>query len=167
MQNYLLEEYYFKLKLIGIYQFIGGFIGLGLIMWTITMIWPLNLLLVFYLSVLIGFFLFSMACGIGLWKRKSRAIDASIILQFLQIFSFTILGCSFRLISGIGVLCDISFSKNISFDIQLEYPVARLNLFVDHNLFIFDINVVAIFLVIVFINIKKKIYQEKLLQKIR
>ena len=41
MNNYLLQEYYFKLKLIGIYQIVAGIIGLGLTDWLITMLLPI------------------------------------------------------------------------------------------------------------------------------
>lgn len=157
MNNYLLQEYYFKLKLIGIYQIIGGLVGLGLTVWLITMLLPMPFVVVCIIIVSIGLFLFSIACGIGLWFKKWTAINLSIILQLLQIISFTLYGCSFKFISGLGVLLDFDFTNNLQVQIKLSEPLFRFTYFIDPTDKIIGVNLAAILICFFIIDLKRKI----------
>src|SRR5690242_8517910 len=125
MTNYLLQEYYFKLKLIGIYQIAGGLIGLSLTVWLITMLLPMPFVVVCIIIASIGLFLFSIGCGIGLCFKKWTTINLSVVLQLLQIVSFTLYGCSFNFISGLGILLNFDFTNSLQMQIKLSEPLLR------------------------------------------
>ncbi|MEO8108621.1 MAG: hypothetical protein ABI594_01245 [Ginsengibacter sp.] len=157
MSNYLLQEYYFKLKLIGIYQIIGGLIGLGLTIWLIAMLLPMPFLITCIIIASIGFFLFSIACGIGLCFKKWIAINSSIVLQLLQIISFTLYGRSLKLISGLGVLLNLDFTNSLQVQIKLSEPLFRFTYLIDPTERIMGVNLVAILIAFFIIDLKKKI----------
>jgi hypothetical protein len=157
MTNYLLQEYYFKLKLIGIYQIIGGLIGLGLTIWLITMLLPMPFPIVCIIIVSIGLFLFSIACGLGLCFKKWIAINLSLVLQLLQIISFTLYGYSFKFISGLGVLSNLDFTNSLQMQIKLSEPLFRFTYLIDPTERVIGVNLVAILIGFFIIDLKKKI----------
>ena len=157
MTNYLLQEYYFKLKLIGIYQIIGGLIGLGLTTWLITMLLPMPFLIVCIIIVSIGLFLFSIACGLGLCFKKWNAVNLSLVLQLLQIIGFTLYGCSFKFISGLGALLNLDFTNSFQVQIKLSEPLFRFTYLTDPTEKIIGVNLIAILITFFIIDLKKKI----------
>ena len=157
MSAFLMEEYYFKLKLIGIYQIIGGCIGLGITIWFISMVWPLSLIVSLILILSVSFFLFSIACGLGLAFKKSWAIDLSIILQLAQIVNFTLFGYSFKFISGLGVLLTIDFTKSLKINLEGSEPLFSFIYLNEPDERLIGINLTAILLTYFIIDLKKKI----------
>ena len=157
MNNYFLQEYYFKLKLIGIYQIIGGLVGLGLTTWLITMLLPMPFVVICIIVTSIGLFLFSIVCGIGLWLKKRTAINLSIGLQLLQILSFTLYGYSFKFISGLGVLLNIDFTNKLQPQINLSEPLFRFTYLVDQSDKIISVNLAAILICYFIVDLKRKI----------
>jgi hypothetical protein len=157
MNNYHLQEYYYKLKLIGIYQVIGGLIGLGLTVWLITMLLPMPLVVICIVIISIGLFLFSVACGIGLWKRKMAAINLSIVLQLLQIITFTLYGISFKFISGLGFLINIDFTSTLQAHIKLSEPLLRFTYLIGPTDKIIGVNLSAILIFFFIVDLKRKI----------
>jgi hypothetical protein len=157
MNNYFLQEYYFKLKLIGIYQIIGGLVGLGLTTWLITMLLPMPFVVICIIVTSIGLFLFSIVCGIGLWLKKRTAINLSIGLQLLQILSFTLYGYSFKFISGLGVLLNIDFTNKLQPQINLSEPLFRFTYLVDPSDKIISVNLAAILICYFIVDLKRKI----------
>jgi hypothetical protein len=157
MNNYLLQEYFFKLKLIGIYQIIGGLVGLGLTIWLITMLLPMPFIVVCIVVGSIGLFRFSIACGIGLCFRKKTAIYLSIVLQLLQMISFTLYGCSFKFISGIGFLLNFDFTNNLQVQMKLSEPLFRFTYLIDPNEKIIEINLASLLICFFIFDLKGKI----------
>jgi len=155
MTNYLLQEYCFKLKLIGIYQIVGGLAGLGLTTWLITMLLPMPFIIACVIIVAIGFFTFSISCGLGLWFKKKIAINLSIGLHLMQIITFTLFGCSFKSLSGLGVFLNFNFPNNLQ--IQLSEPLFRFTYLADPTEKMVGINLVSIIVVFFIVNLKKKI----------
>jgi hypothetical protein len=157
MDNHLLQEYYFKLKLIEVYQIMSGLVGLGLTLWLITMLLPMPFAVVCIIVASIGLFLFSIACGIGLCFKKWAAINLSIFLQLLQIISFTLYGCSFKFISGLGVLLNFDFTNNLQGQIKLSEPIFRFTYLVDPTDKFIGVNLASILICFFIIDLKRKI----------
>ena len=156
MTNFLLEEYYYKLKLIGIYQIIGGSIGLGITIWIITMVLPGQLIVAFILIVSISSFLFSITCGLGLFFKKSWAIDLSLALQLLQIINFTLFGYSFKFISGLGILLNVDFTDKIQMHLTASEPLFKFTYLIDPTETMIGINLAAILMAFFIIDLKRK-----------
>ena len=157
MNNYLLQEYYFKLKLIAIYQIIGGLVGLGLTIWLITMLLPMPLVVVCITAISIGLFLFSIACGVGLLYKKWTAINLSIILQILQIVSFTLYSCSFKFISGLGVLLNFDFTNNLQVQLKFSEPLLKITYLIEPTDKAIGINLAAILICFFIVDLKRKL----------
>lgn len=157
MTNYLLQDYYFKLKIIGIYQIAGGLIGLGLTIWLITMLLPMPFIITCIIITSTGLFLFSIGCGIGLCLKRWTAINLSVVLQLLQIVSFTLYGCSFNFISGLGILLNFDFTSNLQMQMKLSEPLLRFTYLIDPTDKIVGINLMAILVCFFTIDLKRKI----------
>ena len=157
MTDFLLEEYYFKLKLIGIYQIIGGLIGLGIMIWLITMVLPVSFMVAIILFVSLSSFLFSITCGLGLVFKKSWAIDLSLVLQLLQIINFTLFGYSFKFISGLGILLNVDFTNSTQFKLKASEPWFSFTNLSDPNEMIIGVNLAAILIAFFIIDLKRKI----------
>jgi hypothetical protein len=105
----------------------------------------------------IGLFLFSVACGIGLCFKKKATINLSIVSQLLQIISFTLYGCSFKFISGIGVLLDFDFTNNLQVQMKLSEPLFRFTYLIDPNEKIIGVNLASILICFFIVDLKRKI----------
>ncbi len=162
MKNWRLEDYYYKLKLIGIYQIAGGVLGIALFIWYITLLedkpWPSSV----YTLLIVAFTLFinSIFWGMGLCYKKQYAINASIILQLLQIFNFTFLNHSLRFVSGLGISPNFNFTNGLSFDVNFNASIVQFML-TTQNEKIIGINLVAAFLLFCLIRLKENILEER------
>lgn len=166
MTNYSLQEYFFKLKIIGVYQIIGGFIGLGLTIWVITMLLPMPLTIVCIVVIAIGLFLFSIVSGIGLYFKKKAAINSAIVVQVFQIASFSLYGYSLKFVSGLGILINFDFTNILRIQMKLSEPLFKFTYLDDPTLKILSINLVPILMSLFLHVLKRKIgssYEEQIL----
>lgn len=169
MRNYLLEEYYFKLKLIGIYQIIASAIGLAVIGFMLAIFWPILTKvpltsIFFFVAIIIC--ISAIYFSIGLIKRKQRAIDASVAFQFLQVFSFSYLTYSFSFICGVGIFIIVEFSGKP--DISMSVDLASINLYSNYVNYpsLLKINLIPIFLAFYMIRLKQKIKNEEIVSEL-
>lgn len=157
MDDFLLQEYYFKLKLIGIYQIIGGVIGLGIMIWLFTMVLPVSFMVATILIISLLSFLFSIACGLGLVFKKSWAKDLSLVLQLVQIINFSLFGYSFKFISGLGILLNFDFTHSTQVKLEASEPWFSFTNLSDPNEMIISVNLAAILMAFFILDLKRKI----------
>ncbi len=126
---------------LGIYQIIGGAIGLLFIIWTIfkSPISPIEALLIYL--IIVSLFLYSVFCGILCIKVKKNALNHSLANQILQVFSFAIMGFAFKYVAGfyLTIGLDLADSFNLHFGAGLSKIDFNINnekkrLEVDFNL---------------------------------
>ena len=166
MNTLLLDEYYFKLKLIGIFQIIGSAVSILVIGYMLSVFWPIRLhqmaLTIFLFSALIICIL-SIYLSIGLIKRKPYAINASIIFQSFQIFSFSYLTYSFSFLCNFSLILIFRFSPKPNFDLDINFPTIEFYTNVEHYPSIINIHLIPVFLIIYMIRVKAKIKNEEFL----
>ena len=65
-----------KLKGLGIYQIVGGAVGVLLMGWAMLNAGPLTAVVILLYLIILVFFVFSIYCGAICVTRKSNALDA-------------------------------------------------------------------------------------------
>lgn len=150
-----------NLLILGYYQFIGGIIGLGLLIAALTTISNFEVLLLIILSSGAALFSFSIYCGILLIRKKEIGIRRSIINQFLQILAFSYAGYSYQYFSGMGLSIGIDITESFNFITYLGLSSWKLNINTDSVLSTIEINLVAIILLSNLFSLQKRIELKK------
>lgn len=160
MDSNLLDEYNFKLKLIGIYQIFGGTVGVALTIWLISMLQshPGTALAIFYFSFLL--YLFAIVIGIGLIIRKERFISLSVLLNIPQLLFFFYKAYSFKISTGFPLYLIFDLNE-ISAKVKFETPLFRVTFWDTTNLKIVGINLVSILMIGFLLKLKSQIEKEK------
>lgn len=155
-----------KLKALGIYQIIGGIIGLGLTAWIVINLDVISIFLLLIILVAVGLYFYSIYSGILLLKNKTNGLSHSLINQALQLFGFSVLGFGFRYASGVyaGVTIDLTNSFDLFFDFGISSWQITINS--ETETFFISFNLVPLFVILFIENLRKKIkklqFEEKL-----
>jgi hypothetical protein len=109
-----------KVKLLAYYQILGGLIGLLIEVYSLCDIPDPHLLIALLVGIL---FVFSIYCGLVLLKGKLElGCKLSLINQIFQFIHFSLLGYTFKYVSGfmfdIGI--DYTTDLNLVFDIVIS-----------------------------------------------
>ena len=150
-----------KLKVLAIYQVIGGILGLGLTGWIMGKEQMMSVFLFFIFLIPTALYSYSIYCGRLLLKKKDIGIRHSLINQFLQLISFAISGYAFQYVSGIYLSIGFSYTEifNLKFDFGLA-SVWQISIGTDTPTFLINLNLVALFLIVFINKVKKKIKEE-------
>lgn len=156
------------IKIIGFYQIIGGIIGLGL---TGKLLLNSGVLFgQFLLFYLIAIFLFGYSIQSGnliLRKNKlKKGLIYSIILQGLQLVTIAFNGNKYEFFSGARGTLGIAFSQGLNLKIQAKTDIigSGFNLAIntsDKDCFM-CINIIAIVILSLLINIYRKLRNPKI-----
>jgi len=147
-----------RLNFFGYYQLIGG--ALGIIM-------VLNALITrsfmpFYLVVifLMGFVFqsFSVYCGYLFYKQQYiKAINLSVINQFLQVLNINILGFSFFCSSGFYLCPGLDLTGDVVGRLHFGISTFNLGLSKNHEIIEIGFNVVAFIMMNMLFSLKDKL----------
>jgi len=137
------------IKIIGVYQIIGGLFGLTLIFRQSFSYIFWNFL---YFVFIFGLFVFSIISGIYLLKAKLllKGIKYSIVNQALQLIQFEIIGLGLYYVAGFYLA--FGFSNTPQPHLIIDYSIFKsscyLSFFRESNEITLSINVVAITLLV-------------------
>ncbi|TMU50992.1 hypothetical protein [Flagellimonas algicola] len=153
------------LKGIGIFEIVGGIVGLGLIIWLMLQGTETNTLVFLIMLIAVGFYVYSVFAGIRLFKKLEHGILHSRILQYLQIPAISIGGFTYIMTSGGYLLFGFDFTKGvINFSFALIASKFQLNILsVGSNQFL-CVNLLAIFVLIILNKAHKKIQEQTLVK---
>lgn len=143
-----------------IYQIAGGIFGIGLIVWLITQL-ELTNFVIFLLLIALLLYSYSIYCGIILLNRRVLGINHSLINQYFQLISFSILGYGFTYISGLYFSIGVDFTDSIVFKFNLGVSSWQININRDTDILYVNLNLVSLFLIVFINNLKKKIRKMK------
>ncbi|OOV25769.1 hypothetical protein BXU11_13935 [Flavobacterium sp. LM5] len=151
-----------RIKIIGIYQIIGGLIGLIatiplLVKFGFTNGTTFKMFLLF-----LSLYSFSVFCGYLLLKKQfEKGLNYSIINQLIQVLSFSILGFTFKFYSGLF----LSLGLNLTTDAILTYNFGlttwNFKLISENGIIEISINLVALILINIVFNLKEKLKAQK------
>lgn len=131
------------LKIIGVIEILGGFVGIALIFWLISRGVQVNLSLFIVLLLALTFYAYSIFAGIVLYKKCEKGIFHSWIVQLIQIIGFSYGGVTYTLTSGANFLIGYNFTEgNLNFNLGLASEF-DLSMTTEINNFI-QINLIAI-----------------------
>jgi len=158
MENHSSRYLDSRITALGVYQVMGGLIGIYYLIVLLTgrQAIPADYVLI----IALGFLLygFSIFCGVFLFKDRMRGARLSLTNQLLQVISFFVAGFGYDYVSGISAKVDVSFSPQLTTDIESSLSNWVISLRGDTNLNMISFNVVAIFLVIFIIRLQRKIH---------
>lgn len=118
-----------KIKFLGIYQLVGGLIGVWRLFFEIFNTAKLTIEIGLLISSIFILFLFSIYCGYLVLKGNlSRGLQFSIYNQTLQIIGFAVLGFSFFYVSGIFVVFHFDFTFDTIFSLKSGFSTAEISL---------------------------------------
>lgn len=145
---------------LGVYQIIGGLIGIGVVVWVMfSYIYPNNMpdkrFAIFSAVLFALFYCYSILCGILLIKKHNWALNLSSLNQLLQILSFSIYGYAYKYQSGIFASIKIDFVNNIY---SFEWGLSSWELYINSGstFGLVSINFFALLVVILIEELKKR-----------
>ena len=147
-----------RIKIIGIYQILGGLIGL---------IGTISLLVKFGFTngttfkmflLFLALYSFSVFCGYLLLKKQfEKGLNYSILNQLIQVLSFSIFGLTFKFYSGLF----LSLGLNLTTDTILTYNFGittwNFKLNSESEIIEISINLVALILINIIFNLKENL----------
>jgi len=161
MDKLISKETEYELAKLGLYQIFGGSVGVIVIIWSIYKDSFLTVLTVSIYSFILFFFAYSIFCGILCLKTKSNALRHSLTNQILQVFSFAIMGFSFKYIAGLYFTIGLDLTDDIKFDFGAGVSNFAFNINKEKERLEIDFNLIA-FAVIYWIDkLMKKVKEEE------
>ena len=147
-----------KIKALGIYQIIGGLFGIGLTFYLLNTNNSFTLLVFLIILFILGLYCYSIYSGIILIKNVEKGLTHSKVNQLFQLITFMAFGYGYQYTSGVflfvGMDVTNSMEWNFSFGITSTW---KITVNTDDPNFFFNLNLVAIFLVVFIERTKQKL----------
>ena len=166
MANFLSNKTARKLRIIGIYQFLGGFLGIGFTCLVIMNQAIFTSLVLFIVAIMLTFFSYSIFCGILLIKKKKSGLFHSKINQYLQLFGFASYGYAYQFASGACFTLGIDLTNSFFFTFNASLSSFHVSINTDSNSLLINFNLVALFMILFIEGLEKKITVEELKSQI-
>ncbi|WP_430815337.1 hypothetical protein [Carboxylicivirga sp. RSCT41] len=151
------------IRIIAIYQIIGGIHGIGLICWLLLRTGQINGPLFFIFSL--AFFLFGLSIRSGNLLLKKDSLKSGLIfssiLQGLQIIAIGIGGYTYEFFSGAKATIGIEFTNGIGFDLNGALSTFNFHIQASDPDYFIKVNVLAIIILSILIDIYEKQYNRK------
>jgi len=149
-----------KLDFLSGYQMVGGIIGLIFMVYSFFSLDEINPFYFLLLGAGTLLYVFSFISGLFLFQRRSYGLKSSLINQILQIIGFSFMGYGFEYVAGISF--DIFVRYTDGLNISSNVGLSNWHILINNNTGIveFTINVVAVFLVLFIIGLKKQYNKE-------
>ncbi|MEC3906836.1 hypothetical protein VOI54_07385 [Tamlana sp. 2201CG12-4] len=150
------------IKTIGWLQIIGGVTGIGLMAYLMLNTGEINGAILFILLTGLTLFIFSVYAGKNILGKKTKktGIILSIVNQILQIIQFDIDGNGISYSSGIRFLLGLK-NDSLNFDFGIITSNFNMSINTDSTDFELMINIVALILAVILIDILKEVKNKK------
>ena len=160
MKKLVSKETESNLTKLGLYQTIGGVVGLLIILWSIFQA-PLltGKTIIVYLFILI-FFAYSITCGTLCIMKKKNALGHSLTNQIIQVIGFAILGFAFKYIAGFYLTIGLDLTDSIKFNFGAGISKFDFNFNNEKDRLEVDFNLVAFALIYWIDKLIKKLKEE-------
>lgn len=135
-----------KIKFIGLFQIIGGIIGLGMLTWLASIQREINLSLILLIAFIIFLYCYSILCGILLFRNPVPGLRLTFINQVLQVFQIALLGHAYKYLSGFGLVIGCDLTDKFVFSFDFEFSSFLMHFDTGNETRFLKFNTVAIFL---------------------
>jgi len=136
------------MKILGWYQIVGGIGGLAILALLILRLIDISLGLLPMLTIAFVLFSYSIIAGVTLLKDKSAAITYTLINQWLQLISFSLVGWAFKYVSGIVLSIGIDATQDFKFAFSAGFSTFQITFDGNSDIFVFQLNLVALGVII-------------------
>jgi len=135
--------------LIGIYQIAGGIVGMAVVIGIVSQSYEaLNLTLSLILSWVAVLYIYSVYCGVLMVIGNSKGLNHTQINQYLQVISIFAYGFAFQYYSGIYFSVGIYLTPPIHLTSSWGLSTFRMNVASKSDSIIFNLNLVALGLIL-------------------
>jgi len=152
----------FKLKALGVYQLL--FAVAGCILTAVLMVrtgfqyWQVTLLF----AVAFALYSYAIICGIFCWQLKKEALPYSLVNQYLQLVSFSIVGYGFKYLAGSALYVGVDLTNNFVVNINLEVVSTWTIRFASNSdAIVINFNLAAMAVIIIINKLSKIIAEEE------
>src|SRR5450432_263188 len=150
-----------KLRSIAWYQIAGGIAGFIVIVWNVVNNDNFTFIQILTGAFAVGVFGFSIFCGQKILKAEiNKALKLSAINQSLQLISFSVFGYAFKYAAGLSVAVGFDYSDNFLFSLHFGVSEFDLNINSPSGLILLEFNLVAVYILWLIGQLKKKIEVE-------
>ena len=155
------QKFKSEFKILGIYQLIGGILGLLILLYSIydTGIRAVPMLFLFLAISL--FFVYSIICGVLCLKSHDLALTLSYVNQIIQLIGIGLGGYLYNYAAGVYFSLKFDFTdiSSLNFNFGISKMELQFNRDISFNML--EINFVAIFLIIWIDKLQRKIKNEQ------
>ena len=156
-----------KIKYLGIYQLLGGVIGILNTLRFLPNFEVINGGILTLLLIIFGLYSFSAFCGyLLIRKRYLNGLNLSIYNQLIQIIGFGVLGYAFHFTAGIYCGIKLSLTHDTIMTFMLGHSAAMLNINSNPEFTELSINFIALILINFIFNIKTKLEKDSVNREI-
>lgn len=149
-----------KLKYLGIYQIIGGVIGILNSIRFIPNFGQVNGGVFLIFAAIFLLYVFSICCGYLLLKKRNNiGITLSVYNQFIQVVGFGVLGYAFHFAAGIYGGIKINLTNDTIINFMLGHSMARIDVNNPDGFIEISVNFIALWLLNLFLNLKTELDQ--------
>lgn len=145
-----------KLKALGIYQIIGGIIGIGLTLGLLNLS-AASILLFLIVLLALALYSYSIYCGMLLLQKRKDGLLHSKINQLLQVASIAVLGYAYQYTSGVFLSIGIDLTESFNLRFNAGISSWQININTDNPALIVNLNLLAVFLITAIDKFRKKI----------
>lgn len=160
MENQISKETESDLTKLGLYQIVGGAVGILIIIWSIYKTQLLTgLTVLIYLFILL-FFAYSIFCGTLCLKTKKNALGHSLTNQILQVIGFAMMGFAFKYVAGFYLTIGLDLTDSVSFGFGAGISKFDFNFNNEKDRLEVDFNLVAFAIIYWIDKLMKKVKEE-------
>ena len=147
------------LRVIAIYQIIGGILGFGMMAWLLLHTNEITGPVLFIFCLAFVLFGFSIQAGNLLLQGSKLKIGLifSILLQFLQVIAMDLGDYAYEFTSGARAVIGLDFGGEFQFDLGAALSTFSLSINASETEFFIKINIIAFFILAILFDI----YEEK------
>lgn len=150
-----------KLKFLGLYQLIGGAIGVLLVVWGLLKAQQFSgLILGLYLFIAL-FFGFSIYCGTLCLRARPNSLSTSLVNQILQVIGLALFGLTFKYVAGLYFTAGLNLTEDFNLTFGAGISKFDFNFNNENERLELDFNFIALGLIVFIERLKKSMKEEK------
>ena len=146
---------------LGLYQIVGGVLGIIIIIWAILKIPLLTDLAALVYFIMVLFFAYSIFCGVLCIKTKKNSLLHSLINQMLQIFGIAIMGYALKYVAGFYLTIGLNLTDSIKFTFGTGLSKFDFNINLEKERLELDFNLIAFAFVYWIDKLMQKVKEEE------
>jgi hypothetical protein len=166
MEKQISQETESDLTKLGLYQIVGGAVGILIIIWDIYKSQLLTGLTVLVYLFILLLFAYSILCGTLCLKTKKNALAYSLTNQILQVIGFAMMGLAFKYVAGFYLTIGVELTDSVNLGFGIGISKFNFNFNNEKDRLEVDFNLVAFALIYWIDRLMKKVKEEVAIRQI-